>query len=59
MPGVERTMNEAPRRWTYALALLMIGALAAYLVAAGSLTSLLRSYGWLRQVAMLVLGSGG
>ncbi len=52
-------MNEAPRRWTYALALLMIGALAAYLVAAGSLTSLLRSYGWLRQVAVLVLGRGG
>jgi hypothetical protein len=59
MPGDEPTVNEAPRRWTSGAALLMTGALAFYLIAAGSLSSLLRTYGWLRQVALLVLGRGG
>jgi hypothetical protein len=41
------------------VSVIMGGLLAGYMIAAGSLTSLLRSYGWLRQVAMLVLGPGG
>jgi hypothetical protein len=39
--------------------LLMAGLMAGYLIAAGSLLALLRSYGWLRQVGMLLLGVGG
>ncbi len=52
-------MHASSRHWTIAAALWMIGVLAGYLIAAGSLATLLRSYGWLRQVAMIVFGLGG
>ncbi len=52
-------MDAPVGRWTMASSVLMAGLLGGYLVSAGSLLVLLRSYGWLRQLGMLLLGAGG
>ncbi|MCX6026208.1 MAG: hypothetical protein NTY23_08125 [Chloroflexi bacterium] len=44
-----------PERWTALAALAMTGLLGFYLLAPDHLASLLRTYGWLRQVASLIL----
>ncbi len=47
-----------PERWAAPAALAMTGLLALYMLAPDHLTSLLRAYGWLRQVALLILARG-
>ena len=49
-------MNHAhPERWVAPVALVMTGLLALYVLAPDHLASLLRTYGWLRQVAQLII----
>ena len=47
-----------PERWAAPAALAMTGLLALYVLAPDHLASLLSAYGWLRQVALLILARG-
>jgi len=52
-------MSQAvPERWAAPTALAMTGLLALYVLTPDALASLIRTYGWLRQAALLILARG-